>query len=125
MSLREELGRFHSERARIESQTFEMVVDKCVHQIKYENEHGRMDTCFVVPTFLIGRPIYDVGKCVSYVLKHLKKQNLRCTNKQNRIFISWRSVVEGVKTPDESPPPPSRGFDHEDVSMLCSLIKKK
>lgn len=94
-NLKEELSNFHRQKKRIELDIFNTILNQCIKQIKYENEHGKEETYFNIPAFMIGAPVYDISTCNSFILENLKKQGIKCKKIcNNLIHISWKNSID-------------------------------
>ena len=51
---------------------FASVLDRCYARIRRCASVNRTDCMYDVPELIIGKPLYDVNKCVKYVKKHLE-----------------------------------------------------
>jgi hypothetical protein len=58
-------------------------------------------TFFLVPSFLVGTPTYDVAACIAYIIDKLKDNgfNVKYTH-PNLLFISWVHYIDKTRRMD-------------------------
>jgi|SaaInlStandDraft_7_1057024.scaffolds.fasta_scaffold113118_1 hypothetical protein len=91
----------HKEKKQIsdhKNQIYEDILKKCHHKIKNTVKvRDAPNNCFyMVPSYMYGSPIYNVNKCVLYLVKALIANgfDIKYTN-PNLLYISW----EGKSNP--------------------------
>ena len=70
--------------------TFNVILEKCYKKIKAITEVGGTNMIYDIPHFLLGFPLYDINKCIVYVIKSLKKNGffvLTSSWNKNTIYI--------------------------------------
>lgn len=71
-------------------ETFAIVLDRVYARIRKYAEVNRLDCVYEVPEFVVGRPLYDVSRCVKHVLNHLELNGFRVRYFFPRfLHISW------------------------------------
>jgi hypothetical protein len=92
LELRSEL-RDREERQR---SSFAAVLEQCYARVRRCASVARGDCTFEVPCMVMGLPLYDVERCVHFVLKHLAKNGFAVQYDGARLLqIAWQTPEEG------------------------------
>ena len=67
-----DIKKFIHEREKGRLKIYEEVLAKCFHRIQSSVVRDDPFALFVVPDFIIGRPRYDFGNCIQYIIFRLK-----------------------------------------------------
>ena len=132
----EELHAFQNKNKALEAKTFDSILSECVAQIKFENQHGRTETEFRVPTFVLGFPVYDYQSCISYIYKNLLEKGLVCVKRNESIYITWKLQESNTGNTNGQISKTDRlsslrhqntgsGYDSDDLRTMGSLLKKR
>lgn len=71
-------------------ETFDSILNKCCVVIKKANNLGENMCIYEIPTFILGKPTYDLNNCVRYIIKKLKKNDFNIMLVSNNIIlITW------------------------------------
>lgn len=98
MNLKEELERDRKRKNSIEYEIFENILNQCKEQIKFENNLGRTDTEFQIPSFLLGYPVFCHQECKNYLIKELNNQGIKIKDYNIKLLLSWKSeITENIK----------------------------
>ena len=75
------------------SVSFDKILEICHAKIKKVAEAGGMNVFFEVPNLVIGLPLYNINKCIEYIVDCLRKNGLLVQiipyPNNNIIYISW------------------------------------
>ena len=72
---------------------YKKVLQKCYKKIKITADKPKSSCYFIIPTFTIGIPLYDLNDCIIYIKRTLEKQGfLTLFFKPNALFISWEHI---------------------------------
>ena len=98
-----QLHRDIDKRERQKNTTYNSVLNKCHHRIITVNAKSNDCYCFfVVPTFMFGVPLYDMTKCIIFVMENLISKGFRVVyTHPNLLFISWREKPKNIE-PEKS-----------------------
>ena len=89
----EELYGVHKKKDVNKIEVYRRIYQKCQDKIKKTNDQlGKMECQFEVPTFLWGTPIYDYDDLKSYIIYRLRENGItHCYfMDQNNLYVSWR-----------------------------------
>ena len=87
-----ELHRINEDREKYRLKVYESVLQKCHERIKFVSKTPKgANFCFyVVPNIIYGVPIYDINKCIVYIVTALIKNGFYVAyTHPNLIYISW------------------------------------
>lgn len=77
-------------------ETFNKILNRIHKQIKFTSKNKYMETCtwFIVPKYIVGENVYDIGECIGYLVSQLDKNgfNVKYIH-PNTLFISWDNWV--------------------------------
>ena len=79
-------------REKQKNNTYQTVLNKCHYRIITTNSKSNDCYClFVVPTFLFGVPLYDMTKCIIFVMENLIHYGFKVVyTHPNLLYISWK-----------------------------------
>ena len=91
--------------------TYQSVLDKCYYRIAKINSKSNDCYCvFVVPTFMFGVPLYDVTKCIIFIMEKLISKGFKVVyTHPNLLYISWKEK-----------PPTNPELESSSVGLLTS-----
>lgn len=125
MGLIDELHAFQNQKYTIELKTFNDILNRCIEQIKFENQHGKTKTVFKVPSFMLGYPIYNRGKSIEYVYKCLIDKGFICIIKCEDLHITWEVKESNFSSNTrEVKLNTGDGYDSDDLRIMEKLFKK-
>lgn len=129
MSLKEELFSFQKEKKELENKIFHQILEQCIEQIKYENQHSKTETLFIIPKLTIGLPLNNLKECLNFLIKELKKQGLECQKTLNpyELYVSWHINENDLKNYKIKPlrqKNNTKKYDKDDLRLLSSVLKK-
>lgn len=90
----EELLYNGKQRERNKLDIFESVLTQCHDTIKrYNKEDCARECTFKVPTYIFGKPVYDVDVLVNYLIHHLTDNGLYVQYLPDigKLYISWKN----------------------------------
>lgn len=133
MSLRDELFSFQKEKKSLENKIFQQILEQCIEQIKYENQHSKTETLFIIPKLTIGLPLNNVEDCVKFLISELKKQGLNCVRTLNpyELYISWYisdkelEMKNSIKKTNNQKIISKKAYDKDDLKILSSILRKE
>lgn len=82
-------------RTRNRFKIYETILKKCHHRIKVASTSHKSEsyTFFVVPSYLVGMPTFDLESCCDYLIYQLSKNGFQIIRLANTLlFISWKHV---------------------------------
>jgi hypothetical protein len=83
---------------------FERILERCYLKIKGSSDNEHSYCFFQVPEYIPGEPLYNLTKCVVYILKHLRNNGFNCKYCHPfLIFISWQQQSDKYLLEDEKP----------------------
>ena len=81
---------------RNKNNTFNEIINKCHNKIKKVAEQGGLTTFYEIPFFIIGKPLYNMEECITYIINAIIKNGffvrlLQGENIKNNniLYISW------------------------------------
>ena len=74
------------------NKTYQTILEKVQYRIITTNKKSNDCYCFyVVPTFIFGVPLYDMTKCIIFVMEDLIGRGFKVNyTHPNLLFISWK-----------------------------------
>ena len=98
-----ELYNFTKDKERKQVHIYNKILDMSTNKIKNIAIYGGFNCFFTIPTFVLGLPLYDISKCIDYIINIWRKKGFlvqRLPNPNiNTIYISWApSDVNTSKT---------------------------
>lgn len=82
-------------RSRNRFKIYETILKKCHHRIKVAATSHRTESCtfFVVPSYLIGMPTFDLESCCDFLINQLSRNGFQIIRLANTLlFISWKHI---------------------------------
>ena len=101
------INQLHKEiekREKLKHKTYKTMLEKVQYRIITTNQKSDDCYCFyAVPTFIFGVPLYDVTKCIIYIMEDLidKGFYVKYTH-PNLLFISWKIAPKETTQPKEN-----------------------
>jgi hypothetical protein len=77
------------ERAKQNHETYKMLYEKCAEHIKIRNEMGNTSTRYLVPGYLVGRPVYSHGHALRYIRDKLHRGSFTTEVIDGELLIDW------------------------------------
>ena len=102
-----ELHRINEDREKYRLKVYESVLQKCHERIKFVSKTPKgANFCFyVVPNIIYGVPIYDINKCIVYIVTALIKNGFYVAyTHPNLIYISWFKRKNSIEYKKEKQP---------------------
>ena len=88
-----DLQKKHYNREQKRTKLFNKILSKCYRKIKQAFNNEYTYCIFQVPEFELGEPIFNMTKCVIYILQNLRKNGFYCKYCHPfLIFISWQQT---------------------------------
>ena len=112
-------------------EVYDIILNKCHRRIELTTENQKLKCFFEVPSFVLGYPLYDLNKCVEYIINALKNNGFVIEYYfPNYIYISWDIEEEQKRDQIKKPinkdnylmAPLSNTFNTK--SLLTSSIQK-
>lgn len=87
-----------------QNECFEKIVELCHKRIISQTKMRRQNCFYEVPLYLIGYPIFDIGKCIEYVKKSLEADGFLVKYYFPKfLYISWDlNEIQEYKQPERS-----------------------
>ena len=86
-------------RSRNRFKIYETILKKCHHRIKVAATSHKTESCtfFVVPSYLIGMPTFDLESCCDFLINQLSRNGFQIIRLANTLlFISWKHICFDV-----------------------------
>jgi hypothetical protein len=93
------------QRAKLNHETYKELYLKTTDHVRRRNELGFTTTRYHVPSFIVGRPIFNHDHAVRYVTEKLQKGGFKVIKDDNEIIIDWTKQKKDVirkKAPKEA-----------------------
>jgi hypothetical protein len=89
------INNLHSEiekRENRKNKTYQTILEKVQYRIITVNKKSNDCYCFyLVPTFIFGVPLYDMTKCIIYIMEDLIGRGFKVNyTHPNLLYISWK-----------------------------------
>lgn len=79
---------------------FTEILKKCHSKIQAISEKGQTECIYTVPYAVIGLPIYNIEKCIGFIINKLLSNGFIVTYRSpNHIYISWSHIPSTIKNP--------------------------
>jgi len=94
----DELHKEKNEKIKHKNKIYEQILEKCHNRIKFSAKiiDSPNNCFFIVPQYEYGIPIYNLNKCIVFIVKSLMSNGFEVTyTSPNILFISW----EGKSNP--------------------------
>ena len=91
-------------REKLKHKTYKTMLEKVHYRIVITNQKSDDCYCFyAVPTFIFGIPLYDVTKCIIYIMEDLIEKGfyVKYTH-PNLLFISWKVAPKQTTQPSDN-----------------------
>lgn len=84
---------------------FERILERCYIKIKGASDNEHSYCFFQVPEYIPGEPLYNLTKCVVFILKKLRNNGFTCKYCHPfLIFVSWKQQSDHYMLEDEERP---------------------
>lgn len=90
-------------RETLKNNTYKMILEKVHYRIILTNKKSEDCYCFyVIPTFMFGVPLYNMTKCIIFVMEDLINRGFQVNyTHPNLLFISWKEKPKQIQAPKE------------------------
>jgi len=103
---------------------FERILERCYIKIKRASDNEHSYCFYQVPEYIPGEPLYNLTKCVVFILKKLRNNGFNCKYcHPYLIFVSWKQQGDSNLLEDE--PPKNRINSISSNNSAISLYKHK
>lgn len=69
---------------------YDNILEKCFHKINSTVDNEYNHCFFKIPEYILGEPVYNLTKCVIYLLQKLRENGFKCKYCHPfMIYISW------------------------------------
>jgi hypothetical protein len=83
-------------------ESYEILLEKIYKKIQKTADRNRYNCQFEIPSFVVGYPIYDMNRCIAYIISSVRKSGFIAKFiYPNMIYISW-SLDEIKKEQDNN-----------------------
>ena len=90
----DEVQKIISEKSKTNRETYKEILGLCERKIRHTIEFDKRakDVTFVLPPFIIGKPVYNKDHAVRYIVDKLVRGGFKATPKDENhsIFIEWK-----------------------------------
>lgn len=99
-----QLHREIDKREKQKTSTFQSVLEKCHYRIIHTNSKSNDCYClYVVPTFMFGVPLYNMTKCIIFIMEDLINRGFKVIyTHPNLLYISWKEKPKSIEPPTNS-----------------------
>lgn len=90
-------------RETMKNNTYKMILEKVHYRVILTNKKSEDCYCFyVIPTFMFGVPLYNMTKCIIFVMEDLIGRGFQVNyTHPNLLFISWKEKPKQIQAPKE------------------------
>ena len=97
----EDANKIVHEKAAVNRETYKQVLELCYKRIRatLKNDKTAREVVFVLPPFIVGKPVYNKDHAVRYIVGKLKHGGFKATpeNDNRSIRIRWKSKSSSSK----------------------------
>lgn len=112
----DEITRLTEKKNRLKKETYVKLYEQASRKIRQSVEFGAKYTVFLVPSFLIGYPMFDRFKATAYIKRQLERGGFNVTIvSDHELHITWRVKKSSGEKPVVE--------DVEDFPTLINLKK--
>ena len=81
------------------NKTYQTILDKCHYRIILTNSKSNDCFCFfIVPTFVYGIPLYNMTKCIIFIMEDLIDKGFKVSyTHPNLLYISWKEKPKKIE----------------------------
>jgi hypothetical protein len=124
-----ELNKIRLERLIKERDTYEVILNQCVEKIKFENRKNNVTkTIFCVPPFLIGYPVFNVHRCVNFIVKKMREKHFKVYIHDRNIIIDWSEDKRDKlqeQIDKEYKEEPVSSLDKSEMELILGFVNEK
>lgn len=90
-------------RETMKNNTYKMILEKVHYRVILTNKKSEDCYCFyVIPTFMFGVPLYNMTKCIIFVMEDLIGRGFKVNyTHPNLLFISWKEKPKQIQPPKQ------------------------
>jgi hypothetical protein len=86
----DDIYKLQTSRETIRLKTFNTILNRCYGQIRYSVNREDSYRIFSIPEFIVGTPLYNMNKCIKFIIIRLTNNGFRVKfYKPNIIYIYW------------------------------------
>jgi len=83
-------NQYNKEQGRIK--IYNKILNKCYYKIESSSNNEKSYCFFIIPEYIPGIPIYNLTKCVIYLIKNLRENGFICKYCHPlNLYVSWYS----------------------------------
>lgn len=74
----------------VRNETYNIILTECHNKIKIYGNNNKPGCFYSIPELLFGKPKYDMNHCISWIIKHLRRDGLTVIQMSNNIiYVFW------------------------------------
>lgn len=82
-------------------ETFDRVLTMCHNKIRDHATKEQFECVYEVPEFIVGMPVFDINRCLVYIIKNLRRNGFKVTyHFPKYLHISWKIDDINIKNKD-------------------------
>jgi hypothetical protein len=87
----DDIYKIQTEREIIRLRTFNTILNRCYGKVRYSVNCEDSYCIFTVPEFIVGTPLYDIVKCIQFIMIKLTNNGFAVKHyKPNILYIYWK-----------------------------------
>lgn len=95
------------QKSRVNHETYKEIYARASERIKVHGNMGATDVVLKIPSYVAGRPVYDVTHATRYVVEKLKLAGFEARAQSgDTVYASWKHPPPAPKKPPRPPPQP-------------------
>jgi hypothetical protein len=120
-----EMHAIRVEKSRVNHDTYKEIYARATEKIKVHGNMGARDILVKIPSYVPGRPVYDVTHATRYVLEKLKLAGFEVRAQSGDVvYVSWKNPPPPPRRPPPPPPPPATTTP-ADTARRLDLLRMK
>lgn len=94
------------QKSRVNHETYKEIYGRVSERIKVHGNMGARDIVLKIPSYVAGRPLYDVTHATRYVVEKLKLAGFEVrAQSDDTVYVSWKRPPPAPKKPPRPSPP--------------------
>jgi hypothetical protein len=121
-----EMHAIRVEKSRVNHETYKEIYARISEKIKVHGSMGARDITVKIPSYVAGRPMYDVTHATRYVVEKFKLAGFEAgAQSGDTVYVSWKNPPPAPKKPPRPPQPPPPTSTPADTARRLDLLKMK
>ncbi len=122
-----EMHAIRVEKSRVNHDTYKEIYARASEKIKVHGTMGARDILVKIPSYVAGRPVYDVTHATRYVVEKFKLAGFEArAQSEDVVYVSWKNPPPSPRRPAaQTPPPPPAPATPADTARRLEFLKMK